>query len=171
MQMAHGVGEDRHRTQLVKQADVDALVAQHERGSLGELRAHAAGVIRDDDAALGVFGILAVDVVGKALGRPADIVEVHAVGARAEHAAHAGGAEGQLGIEAVLNLLLVALKRLELLDGRGVVREVAQPGFVLLTIGHGDQSSVTFFRISTHAAVEHADMHKPKSIIMQIERF
>ena len=136
MQMAHRVGEHRHRAQLIEQVDVDALMRQHQRGRLGKLRAHAAGVVGDDHAAAGILGVLAVDVVGEALGGPAHVVQVHAVGARAEHAAHARGAEGQLGIEAVLDFLLIALKGAQLLHRRLVIREVAQPGLVLFTISH-----------------------------------
>ena len=136
VQVAHRVGEHRHRAQLIEQVDVDALMRQHQRGRLGKLRAHAAGIVGDDHAAAGVLGVLTVDVVREALGRAAHIVQVHAVGARAEHAAHARSAKGQLGIEAILDLLFVTLQRAQLVNGRLVVRKVAQPGLVLITIRH-----------------------------------
>ena len=137
VQMAHRVGKNRHRAQLVKQIHVDALVAEHERGSLRELRAHPAGIIRDDHAALAVFRVLAVDVIGKALGRAANVVQVHAVCARAEHAAHARRAEGQLGIKTILDFLFIARDGLQLIDGRPVVGKFLEPGFVCFTIRHG----------------------------------
>ena len=137
VQMAHRVGENRHRAQLVEQIHVDALVAEHERGSLRELRAHPAGVIRDDHAALAVFRVLAVDIIGKSLGRAANVIQVHAVRARAEHAAHARRAKGQLGIETILNFLFIARDGLEFINGRLVVCKFLEPGFVCFTIRHG----------------------------------
>lgn len=53
--------------------------------------------------ALAVFRVLAVDIIGKALGRAANVIQVHAVRARAEHAAHARRTEGQLSIESILD--------------------------------------------------------------------
>ena len=137
MQMAHRVRQNRHRAQLVKQVHVNALVAEHKRGSLRKFRAHPAGVIGDDHAALAVFRVLAVDIIGKALGRAANVIQVHAVRARAEHAAHARRTEGQLGIESILDFLLVARDGLQLIDGRLIVRKFLEPGFICFTIRHG----------------------------------
>ena len=136
VQMAHRIGQNRHRTQFVKQIDVNTLMAQHQSRRFGEFRAHPAGVIRDDHAALSVLFALAVDVVGEALRRAADVVEVHAVRARAEYAAHARRAKGQLGIESILDFLFVAGNRLQLIDRRLIRGKFFKPCFVCFTIIH-----------------------------------
>ena len=64
-------------------------------------------------------------------------IQVHAVRARAEHAAHARRTEGQLGIESILDFLLVARDGLQLIDGRLIVRKFLEPGFICFTIRHG----------------------------------
>ena len=139
LEMAHGERQLRHRPERLEQIRLHAVRAQHQRRLAGEHIRAAAGIIGDHHAALRLLR-LAVDVFGQCAGRPAHGVHIHAVRARAQHAAQTGRAKGQIGIKAILNLALVRGDAHQLVISRRVVLEVAQPGFVILAIGHCSSS-------------------------------
>ena len=68
-----------------------------------------------------------VEVVGQALGGPADGVDVHAVGPRPQHAPQAAGAEGQMAVESVGDRRPVRLHGPQLLDQLRVLPRAVQP--------------------------------------------
>ena len=80
--------------------DMDAVGRQDFRRSLGEHIALDAAVVADGN---GLGAALGLDPVGKALGRLAHNINVHTVGARADHAAQTRRAEFQRDRKAILN--------------------------------------------------------------------
>ena len=84
---------------------MDAVGREHAGGDLLEVLAMEARVARDGDGGVLVMG---VEVVGEALGGLGDHMDVHAVGAHAEYAAQAGGAEGEAAVERIEKLVLIA---------------------------------------------------------------
>ena len=73
-----------------------------------------------------------VQVIGQALGGLAHGVDVHAVGARAQHAAQTAGAEGEVAVKAVGDGGLVALDGRQLRRDRRVQVRLRAPPFVAL---------------------------------------
>ena len=106
-QLTHRKGELRCGAQRFKFVGFDAVGCQRHGCLHGKLRRHMAGVIRDGNAL--VRGALFDNVVGKALGGPANHIDVHTVDAGSDDAAQACGAELEIHIKAFLDLLLVPL--------------------------------------------------------------
>src|SRR5699024_11212052 len=82
-----GEAQGRHRHQGVVDADLDAVGSQDAGGRLGKDVALDAAVVADGD---GLAAALGLDPVGQPLGCLTDDVDIHAVGAGAQHAAQAG---------------------------------------------------------------------------------
>ncbi len=114
-QLAHGEGQLRGGTQGLKFVRLDAVGRQRESRLLRKLRGHAAGIVGDSHAL--VLASLFDDVVGKALGRPAHHINVHAVDACADDAAKSRSAELKVHIKSLFYLLLVILDGAQLLLG------------------------------------------------------
>ena len=131
MKMTDGEGQLRHGAQGVEQIGLDAGVCQGEGGLPGEGIGEAAGVVGDDHAALGLAFLLE-DVAGQGHGRPADVVCVHAVGARAQHAAQTGRAELQIAVKGVSDLVRVVLHGGKLLPQLRVQRLLRTPVLISL---------------------------------------
>ena len=104
--------------------DEHAVGGEHGRGLPREEVGFDAAVMRDG-ARGGLFR--AKQEVGKTLGRPADGVNIQAVGACADDAAHAAGAELQLAVETVFDFSLLALDRPQLLLQIGVLDGMCKP--------------------------------------------
>ncbi|OPZ69363.1 MAG: hypothetical protein BWY81_00463 [Firmicutes bacterium ADurb.Bin467] len=134
--------EHRHRAQRVEQVRPNALRREHERRLLREFPGEAAGIVADRDAALraAVFP----DQRGERERRAADRIAVHAVRPEPEHAAHAGGAERELAVEAVLELRGVFGGRAELPPGRLVPGGARKPPPVFVDVAH----RLSFCRVS-----------------------
>ena len=129
LQVPHRVGQGRGGHQLGIDIGLDAVGGQHRRGLLGEQHALDAAVIGNGHG-LGLALRVLEQVVGKALGGLAHGVDVHPVGARADHAPQARGAKLQLPVKAVVDLVLLALDGLELFGQVLVIQRLLQPSFV-----------------------------------------
>ena len=145
LQVTHGIGQDRHRAQRVEQKGMYALLAEHLRRFLRKQIGEAAAVISDDHAPLRRAGLL-LQISRQTLGRTADVIAVHTVGARAQHAAHTGGAEAQLRIKTILDLCRVIANAFQLPNGLLIVREVLQPLFIIFLHVHGSIASFILVR-------------------------
>ena len=136
LQVADREGQHRHRAQGFKQEHLHARSAEHQRGLLGEHVGHVAAVIGDGNAlVLAVGG--GEDVLGQRAGHAAHVVDIQAIGAGAQHAAHAGGAEFQFAVKAILDLCGIVLNGLQIGDGLRIVGEVGEPLLVNLHCFHG----------------------------------
>ena len=120
LEVADREGERGDRLDARVEVDVDAVGGEHAGRDLLEVLALEARVARERER--GVV-VVRVEVVGEALRGLGDHVDVHAVGADAEHAAKAGGAEREVAVEGVVELLLVTGgdQRLELLEQVGLL--------------------------------------------------
>ena len=105
VQVAHREGQRGHRLDARVHVDVDAVGGQHAGGHLLEVLALETAVARERQRRVVVVG---VEVVGHALRRLGDDVDVHTVGADAQRAAQARRAEFQITIKSVVKLLLLA---------------------------------------------------------------
>ena len=129
VQVAHREGERGDRLDARVDVDVDAVGGEHAGGDALEVLALVAGVARERERRVLV---VRVQVVRDTLGGLGDHVDVHAVGAHAERAAQAGGAEGEVAVEGVEELLLVALAaEVVELDHQVGLRNVVLPGIDL----------------------------------------
>src|SRR5699024_7108667 len=126
-----GKAQGRHRHQGVVNADLDAVGSQHAGGRLGKDVALDAAVVADGD---GLGAALGLDPVGQALGGLTDDVDIHAVGAGAQHAAQAGGAELHCNSKAVLDLCIVPLDLCQLGLEIGVLQVGRHPALVFIQI-------------------------------------
>ena len=128
-----GKGELRRGAQRLKEADMDA-VGGHDTGSLtGIILAVEPAVAADHNTAL--HGLLAAlgHHFGKGLGGMADDMDVHAVGAKAHHAAQARGAKGKRGKKAVFDFLVVVADSIELGPFRLAESGAVQPALISFT--------------------------------------
>ena len=132
---AHRIGEHGNGVHVRKEVCDDAVGGENARRGFGEHVRLAAGIVRDDHAALHRGGAERLDVFGKPLRRPAHGEHVHHVRAVADDAAHARGAELELRAETVFDLLFVAFDRLQLalafLAERGIVQPFVIHCFVI----------------------------------------
>ena len=137
-QVAHRPGKGGRGFQPGVKVGRDAVGGQHPGGFPAEQFALAAAVVGDGHL-LGQVG--AVQVVGQALGGPADGVDVHAVGAGADDAPQPAGAEFQVPVKAVCDGGLVPGNAVQF--GGQVVGQVGlgQPAAVtVLVVVHGIHS-------------------------------
>ena len=104
-QIPHSPGQGGRRLQAGVHIGGDAVGRQHAGGLAGEQFAVVAAVVGDGDLFRQAAG---VQVVGQTLRSLAHGVEVHAVGARADDAAQAAGAERKVTIETVGDGVVVA---------------------------------------------------------------
>ena len=105
MQVANREGERRDRLDARIDVDVNAVGGKDARGDLLEVLALVPRVTGEGERRLVV---VSVEIVSDALGGLGDDMDVHAVGADAEHAAQARSSERKVAIEGVVELLLVA---------------------------------------------------------------
>ena len=137
LEVARGPRERRHGGDLGIHVRGHAVGSQDRRSGLDEQLAVVATVARD-----GHGGLLEVlyQVIGEALRSATDGVNVHAVGAGAERAAQASGAERELLEERVGDRLLVArlLHGLELRKELLIFHILNPNGEKLVHICHGE---------------------------------
>ncbi len=141
----HGEAQLRRGAQGLENAHMNAVGGADLRGGVGKLRAVMAAVHADGHALVHGGLPLGADDVGKALGGPADDVDVHLVQTHLHGAPQAGGAELQRAVEPALDLLVVAadggqLRPLVLGDG------VAMEPFLVfcLVVDHAVKSPFRF---------------------------
>ena len=135
VQVPDRVGQNRYRTQCVKQECGNAFLAQHQCGILREFSAAAAAVVCDHNAAFSVFRVFQ-QVSGQSLGGPADIVLIHPVHSGTQHAAHTGCTETQFGIETVLDFLLIIPDCFQFANRRFICSKILQPFFIIFMDRH-----------------------------------
>lgn len=143
VEVANRVGQNRDRTERVKQIRRNALMRQHERRIAGKLSGEAAAVIRNYHAALRFLRILQ-QVLCQALRCPADVVAVHAVHACAQYAAHPRCTEGKLGIEAIFDFRGVIRNCLQIGNRIGIGGKIMQPLFISGLDVHRGTASLFF---------------------------
>ena len=144
VQVAHGVAQDGHGPQRVKQENMHAVGAEHQRGLLGKFPAHPAAVVGDDHApALSFF--VGGKKVRQSLSGPAHGVDVHAVHAHGQYAAHARRTEAQIAVKAIFDFLFIALDSLQLGHGLLIRRKIAQPRLIIFPVAH-DPSRLPIFQ-------------------------
>ena len=103
--VADGEAELGGGTHAVEEVDLVAVGSQHVGCDFGELAAVVAAVVADGSAELFLVGVDLADVVGETLGGHCHGVFVHAVGADAHDAAKAAGAELEVAVEALVELV------------------------------------------------------------------
>ncbi len=84
----------------------------------------------------GLGQVRSVQVVGQALGGPADGVDVHAVGPRADHTPEPSGPKGQIPVKAVGNRRGIVLHRAQLGGQIAVFPGPAEPEVQICLIVH-----------------------------------
>ena len=127
-------GKLRSGAKLVEHVCLNPVRRQAQRRLIREFRGHIAGIVGDGDALL--FSALLDDIIGQSLGGLPHRVDVHPVGARADHAAQSSGSELQLLIEPVLDLLLIALDSGKLVLRLLIKIRILPPEAVLVHIAH-----------------------------------
>ena len=113
-----------NRHQSLIDADLHAVGSQNLSGGAGKHIRFNPAVIADRNRLGAALGL---DPVGKALGRLADHIHIHPVGAGADDAAQTGGAKFERHSETVLNGGVVILDRLQFRLEVGVVQIGGQP--------------------------------------------
>ena len=144
-QIPHRERQRRCRHQLIVQISGNA-VSRHDPGSLfGEQPGIDAGIIGNRNACRRIFFI---EIIRHALGRFANRINVHPVGACAQYAAQPRGTEGQLLIKPVENFFLFAFYAQQFLFQRRVLQREIQPTLILHIFCHIDRLRL-FINIAT----------------------
>ena len=126
-----GKGQGGHGHEGVINAHLDAVGGQHTGSGSGENVGVDAAVIGDSHQLIAALGL---DPVGKALGSLTDNVNVHPVGASAQHAPQTGGTEFQRHGEAFLDLLVLTGDAFQFLSQRGVLQIGGQPALIIVHV-------------------------------------
>ena len=128
---ARGKGHGGHRGELWPEVNLHAVCGQHARGHAGERIAFEAAVVADNG---GRSGKAPVEVVRQPLRSFGDSIDVHAVGAGADHAAQAAGTKGEVAVEGVLDGRLVHAPQFL---KKFLVGHTRQPALIFLPVIHG----------------------------------
>jgi len=104
----HGKAQLRGGAKGLENAHMDAVGGADLCGSPGKLHAVVAAVHADGNALIHGGGAFGADDIGKALGGPADHINIHLVQAHLHGAPQTGGTELQGAVEAALDLLVIA---------------------------------------------------------------
>ena len=108
LQVPDGEGEHGRGAQALEEVRLHAVGGEDARRIVRKFFGTAAAVVSDDDAPVPSLG---VEERGKALGRSADGIFVHAVAARTQNAPQPSRSEGKVAVKAVFDLLLVGKRR------------------------------------------------------------
>ena len=98
---AHGKADGRHWQKLRPEMDRDAIGGKHSCRRSGKNVAFDPTVVADHNACSLAQGI------GQSLARLGNDIDIHPIGPRADHAAQAARAKGQIAIERVFDLRLI----------------------------------------------------------------
>ena len=126
-----GKRKRRHRHQRLVDAHLDAVGRQHLGRRAGKQIALDTAVIADGHRLGAALGL---DPVGQALGCLPYHINIHAVGAGADHTAQTGGTELQGHGKAVLNGRIVPLDTLQFRFEVGVIQVGCQPTLIHILI-------------------------------------
>ena len=139
VQLAHGEGQARRGHQFRVDMHTDAVGHKHLRRHPREQVGLDTAVIADGHGA--AFGRKVLHhVVRQPLGGLGHGVNVHPVGARADHAAQSARAKGQIPVEGVLNTVVAAANVLQLLGNISVAGGIFQPAGIPFLHVHASSS-------------------------------
>ena len=132
-EVTHRPGKGRGGLQPGIEVNRNSVGGQYPGGFLAEQLTLDAAVVADGD----LFGqVAAVQVIRQTLGRPADGVDIHPVGARADDTPQTAGAEFQIPVEAVCDCIRVAANLPQFLNQIRVLRGAVQPLTELFCVSH-----------------------------------
>ena len=147
--IAHRERERGRRHQAGINVHANAVCGKNTRRGLGKKTGVDAAVVGDGD---GGGGKMRLEIIGIALRGLADGENIHAVRARAEHAAQSAGAEGKVTVKAVLDLRGVAhLVERGKLRAQRVVLHAREPAAVSVQSGHRLPPAENFTLLLKHA--------------------
>ena len=124
MMVTDRIGQAGYGHQFLININLDTVSGADAGSFLRENVGLDTGVVADGDRA--VF-IMFLDIVGNALGRLADDIDVHPVGAGADNAAQTRGTESQFPVKTVVDLLVLALNGFQFGDQVGVLGRFLHP--------------------------------------------
>ena len=127
-ELAHCKREHRHGAQRFKEVRLYAVGREDVGAGLGEELTVVAAVVSDNDLD-GLTCVCLVEVVGEALSRHTDGVNVHSVGAHAHNAAQAARAKFEALVETFDEFLLVVFNHILYLTLCFLVKIVSKPFF------------------------------------------
>ena len=133
-QVAHRPGQCRGGFQPGVEVGGNAVGGQHAGGLAAEQLTLMAAVVPDGDLFRQVCG---VDVIRQALRGAADGVDVHAVAARADHAAQAARAKSQVTVKAVVDGIGIILDAVQFGGQVRVLHRAGAPEVIQFCIVHG----------------------------------
>ncbi len=139
-QLPHRVGEGGGGHQLAIEPGFNAVGGKDPGGLPGKKLRVDAAVVGHCGGGLLEPGL---QNIGVGLGGPADGVDIHPVDAGSQHPPQPGGAELQVGIEAVADFPLLSLDGLQLPGQGGILQLLLQPALVFL---HDVHSGCSFPR-------------------------
>ena len=134
--LPHGEAQLRRGAQRLEDPHMDAVGGAHLGGGPGKLHGMIAAVHAQGHAPAPGVLTLGADDVGKALGGPADHVDVHLVQAHLHGAPQTGGAELQRPVKPLADLLFVAADALQLRVLLRSQRRRGQPLLIFLHVIH-----------------------------------
>ena len=147
--IAHCPAQRGRRLQARIEIGGHAVGGKHTRGLAREARRADAAVVGNGAAQRQSRRL---EVSGKSLRRAADNINIHAVRARAEHAAQSAGAEGKVTVKAVLDLRGVAhLVERGKLRAQRVILHAREPAAVSVQSGHRLPPAENFTLLLKHA--------------------
>ena len=139
--LPHGEAQLRRGAEGLEDPHMDTVGGADLRRRPGELHGVVPAVHTDGHAPALALLALGADDLGKALGGPADHMDVHVVQAHGHDAPQAGGAELQRAVEPALNLLGVISDALQLRTLRVGQGRTRQPLFIFLHKIHARDTS------------------------------
>ena len=139
--LPHGEAQLRRGAEGLEDPHMDTVGGADLRRRPGELHGVVPAVHTDSHAPALALLALGADDLGKALGGPADHMDVHVVQAHGHDAPQAGGAELQRAVEPALNLLGVISDALQLRTLRVGQGRTRQPLFIFLHKIHARDTS------------------------------
>ena len=120
----------RNRAKRVGKICLDSVCRKAKCRLFRKLRTHTAAVIGNGNALLRISVL--IDVIGKALRRLTNGIDVHPVGACADHTAQSAGTKGEVLIKTILYFLLIITYRKQFFLSLLIKIRIAQPVIQLL---------------------------------------
>ena len=120
----------RNRAKRVGKICLDSVCRKAKCRLFRKFRTHTAAVIGNGNALLRISVL--IDVIGKALRRLTNGIDVHPVGACADHTAQSAGTKSEVLIKTILYFLLVITYRKQFFLGLLIKIRIAQPVIQLL---------------------------------------
>ena len=128
IQLTDGIAQHGSGFKLGENIHLHAVGGKRRSCALGEIGGLVAGIVADSD---GMRAALLRQIIGKRLRRHADGVNIHSVGTSADHASQTAGAEFEITVKSVADLIVLAFYLLEFGENVLGVR-LAEPCFIKL---------------------------------------